>query len=408
MPRSNNPTWTRDELVLALDLYLRHPKAGKTHPEVQALSNLLQHVGPKHLAQDTAKFRNPNGVSMKLMNFRTVDPAAGGGLPKGGGAEEALFQEFANRRETLAAAVAAIRAKAGAEPTRCWAFAAEPSFFPVVDAITEKTFDWWTSKGRDIQAGDRAIVWKYQGKEQTRGVVALAEVLSDPAMVKGGRDAPASELNPAYPPAERVRIRYVLSPNLPLWVGGPADDVLNQLSVSKARGGSVFNVSPEQFQAVLEAAGGWVSEEAEAVKEAVRSSRPAGQGRVSDVARRIAVERYAMDLAMEHYRSRGWHVEDVGLWCSYDLVCSNGKTELHVEVKGTTGGGATVYLTANEVEHARNHPHTALFVVTDIELSGTTKPKASGGQVRILDPWTVAPADLTPKVFEYRLPAALG
>ena len=47
----------------------------------------------------------------------------------------------------------------------------------------------------------------------------------------------------------------------------------------------------------------------------------------------------------------------------------------------------------------------SLFVVTDIEVTSDKKPKASGGQVRILDPWNVAAVDLTPKVFEYRLPA---
>jgi len=157
MPRTANPTWTRDDLLLARDVYMRHPTAGKTHEAVLELSD---------------------GVTLKT--------------------------------------------------------------FPPLAVLTQSCrsasfFDWWTSKGRDIRAGDRAIIWKYQGCDSVRGVVALAEVLTDAAMVKGSRDASASELDPSYPPAERIRIRYVLCPNLPLWVGGLADRAVGGGSSGRRR-----------------------------------------------------------------------------------------------------------------------------------------------------------------------------
>jgi len=45
MPK-RNPTWTRDELILALDLYLHEPAArgSKTHPAVIELSGVLNRL----------------------------------------------------------------------------------------------------------------------------------------------------------------------------------------------------------------------------------------------------------------------------------------------------------------------------------------------------------------------------
>jgi hypothetical protein len=47
---TRNPPWARDELILALDLYFRHPPShiSKDHPEVRQLSELL-HVEVMHV-----------------------------------------------------------------------------------------------------------------------------------------------------------------------------------------------------------------------------------------------------------------------------------------------------------------------------------------------------------------------
>jgi 5-methylcytosine-specific restriction protein A len=71
-----NPKWTRDELILALDLYFRCTplKTNKDHHEIVKLSNILNSlpIHPKKLEYE--KFRNPNGVYMKLCNFLWFDP----------------------------------------------------------------------------------------------------------------------------------------------------------------------------------------------------------------------------------------------------------------------------------------------------------------------------------------------
>jgi hypothetical protein len=52
--------------------------------------------------------------------------------------------------------------------------------------------------------------------------------------------------------AERVQVRYRLIDGLPLWIGHPSGTVLEQLTVSRAHGGTVFIVQPEQWRAVLD------------------------------------------------------------------------------------------------------------------------------------------------------------
>jgi hypothetical protein len=68
---ARNPPWTRDELLLALDLYLcRRPQLPGDHdPDVQQLSALLNSLPIHTVRPDLERLRNPNGVSLKLANF---------------------------------------------------------------------------------------------------------------------------------------------------------------------------------------------------------------------------------------------------------------------------------------------------------------------------------------------------
>jgi hypothetical protein len=72
---TRNPAWTRDELILALELYLRHRERlpDSDDAEIVELSRTLNSLFGDQ-AEDANLFRNPNGVYMKLANFRAVDP----------------------------------------------------------------------------------------------------------------------------------------------------------------------------------------------------------------------------------------------------------------------------------------------------------------------------------------------
>jgi len=115
---TRNPPWTREELILALDLYRRRwhkTVINQTDEEVLQLSKLLNEL-PLHTERpDQSRFRNPNGVYMKLSNFARLDPDyLGTGLLRGNRLEREVWDTFADNPARRRAAVAAIQALAGA------------------------------------------------------------------------------------------------------------------------------------------------------------------------------------------------------------------------------------------------------------------------------------------------------
>jgi len=113
--RQRNPRWTREELILALDLYLRNRETlpSKDSAPVIELSELLNRIGMTASLSASESYRNPNGVYMKLGNFRRIDPAytADGkvGLSRGNKDEQVVWDMFAHTPDRLAAIVKAIR-----------------------------------------------------------------------------------------------------------------------------------------------------------------------------------------------------------------------------------------------------------------------------------------------------------
>jgi hypothetical protein len=73
----SNPTWERDELILALDLCFEHnPNTISARRfAVSELSDVCNRLPIHGDVSGFAKFRNPNGVYMKLCNFLRLDPA---------------------------------------------------------------------------------------------------------------------------------------------------------------------------------------------------------------------------------------------------------------------------------------------------------------------------------------------
>lgn len=116
---ARNPTWSRDELILALDLYIRHRERlpDSDDPEVVELSRALNALYGER-ARDASLFRNPNGVYMKLANFRSVDPLHTSqgkrGLSRGGYGTQEVWAEFSQLPDRLKLVAAAIREAAAA------------------------------------------------------------------------------------------------------------------------------------------------------------------------------------------------------------------------------------------------------------------------------------------------------
>lgn len=89
-----NPNWTRDEVILALDLY--HTCGGQlpgpTDDRVCELSALLRAFPHHSNAARQESFRNPAGVAFKLQNLHSV--ATGTGLKNTSKIDHEIWEEF--------------------------------------------------------------------------------------------------------------------------------------------------------------------------------------------------------------------------------------------------------------------------------------------------------------------------
>ncbi len=107
-----NPDWSRDELIVALEFYLRHNPSipGKASVEIAELSDLLNRMGQKIHGETSTTYRNPNGVYLKMMNLRRFDPDySGRGMQRGNKDEETVWDLYASDPTKLKSVVASIR-----------------------------------------------------------------------------------------------------------------------------------------------------------------------------------------------------------------------------------------------------------------------------------------------------------
>lgn len=126
-----------------------------------------------------------------------------------------------------------------------------------------------------------------------------------------------------------------------------------------------------------------------------------GYGRQRDARRRQAVERHAMGLVLNHFRSQGYEVEDVGDHAPWDITARREGSEMHVEVKGSTTTREAIDLTEGEVRHAEGVP-TCLVVIDQIELGDDLD--CHGGRWRTWYDWVPAREELVATSYRYPLP----
>lgn len=113
---------------------------------------------------------------------------------------------------------------------------------------------------------------------------------------------------------------------------------------------------------------------------------------------RRAIEDFSVQTAKRHFERLGFKVEIKGK--PYDLRCSKGRQTKYVEVKGTRTDGSAVALTRNEVAFLRKHQRSAaMFLLHHVEVKAGKMPKASGGVMRLIEPWNPDCGTLKPVTF---------
>lgn len=100
--------WMRDELILALDLYMRQGRNPGAAP-AQELSDILRAMPVEQELTSNPKFRSPQSVTYKLQNFVALDPSIPtSGFSHGGRGDKEVWDEFAHDPLSLRDTAAAI------------------------------------------------------------------------------------------------------------------------------------------------------------------------------------------------------------------------------------------------------------------------------------------------------------
>ena len=129
-----NPPWAEEELILALDLYLRSGTLDGSNPAVVELSQVLNALEVQTERPDADRFRNTNGVALKLANFAAIDPNhSGRGMTSYGKRDVEVWERYASDEDVLAATASAIREGHGLSAVH----PVEPTPASVVEAEVE-------------------------------------------------------------------------------------------------------------------------------------------------------------------------------------------------------------------------------------------------------------------------------
>lgn len=190
--------WTRDEVILALDLFVQAGSLnggslpGKKDPRVLELSGLLQSLPVYPRSRRGLKFRNPAGVALKLANFRAVErdtkltlgfPQAER-LPRGMSSSNAMDREvfedlFERDFRGLSEAAQAIRASADQYDDAVPAVVAESC--PVESAATASYETAGTTGGTAVRA-EHGLVARYTAWLAGTGIESVARLYRVPAL----------------------------------------------------------------------------------------------------------------------------------------------------------------------------------------------------------------------------------
>ena len=158
-----NPPWAEEELILALDLYLRSGPLDDANPAVMDLSRILNDLTIQPERPDAGRFRNPNGVALKLANFAAIDPNyVGRGMTRGGKRDTEVWNRYASDEDTFSTTAAAIRE--GREPPPPTVRLDKPARPHVVEVEAQHVEQFQVSvPSQDIEATRReqSLVLKY-------------------------------------------------------------------------------------------------------------------------------------------------------------------------------------------------------------------------------------------------------
>lgn len=190
MPRHD---WTREEVILAMELYVNvGAQAGGSIPdagsaEITALSALLKRLGAHPPELQGEKYRNTNGVYLKLMNLRAVQTEGAHGMNAHSARDAAVWREFEDDLPRLHTEAAAIRARLDEGAIGPATLQATTEDVEIEQQHTETYMTTPSGEPRPAQRAEQRLVLRYRGYMVAKGV-----------RVCRGKYLPVGEVRPIF------------------------------------------------------------------------------------------------------------------------------------------------------------------------------------------------------------------
>jgi hypothetical protein len=185
--------WTREEIILAMDLYATvgafggGPIPGNSSVQIVQLSDLLKRLSAYPPEQQGEKYRNPDGVYLKLMNLRAIQTEGAHGMNAYSQLDAAVWREFADDLPRLHTEAAAIRARLQEGAIRPAATTAVMEDVDIEQQHTETFMVSPSGEPRPAERAEQKLVLRYRDYMTTKGIV-----------VRRKRYLPAGEVRPIY------------------------------------------------------------------------------------------------------------------------------------------------------------------------------------------------------------------
>lgn len=183
--------WTREEIILAMDLYVGLGAdaggsiPGKNSAVITQLSAQLRELSAYPPERQDEKYRNPDGVYLKLMNLRSVQTEGAHGMERGSRLDAAVWREFADDLPRLHAEAETILARLQDGTIRP---ARRQPLVEDVDIEQQHTETFMTNPAAGSRPAERAeqkLVLRYRDYMAAKGITVRRKRYLPP--VKSGR-----------------------------------------------------------------------------------------------------------------------------------------------------------------------------------------------------------------------------
>lgn len=196
--------WTREEVILAMDFYVRidasagGPIPGRESAEITELSDLLRELSAYPPERQGEKYRNPDGVYLKLMNLRAIQSEGAHGMNAYSRLDAAVWREYVDDLPRLHDEAAAIRARLQEGAIKPAAAQTVVEDVEIEQQHTENFMVTPSGEPRPAERAEQKLVLRYRDYMAAKGI-----------RVSRKRYLPAGEVRPIFSDAW-VEVRHTL------------------------------------------------------------------------------------------------------------------------------------------------------------------------------------------------------